>query len=122
MLACAKEGQQRPELAASADLIKGAVRAWLRPAPGRPRSARIAVRLMGTGAAAQVAALITVILTAGSVRSAVAHRYPGVAAAQHAVSASLVMDYVGATETGDIGNRRFMITHHFRCSRPGNDA
>jgi len=96
LLACAQEGQQRPELAASADLIRGAVRAWLRPAPGRPCSVRIAVRLMGTGAAAQVAALVTVILTAGSVRSAVAHRYPGVAAAQHAVSASLVMDYVGA--------------------------
>jgi hypothetical protein len=51
---------------------------------------------MGTGVFAQLAALVTVVVTAGSVRSAVAHRYPGVAAAQQAVSTSLVMDYIGA--------------------------
>jgi len=96
LLACAQEGQRRPGLAASADLLKGAVHAWLRPAPGQPRNVRIAVRLMGTGVFAQLAALVTVVVTAGSVRSAVAHRYPGVAAAQQAVSTSLVMDYIGA--------------------------
>lgn len=45
----------------------------------------------GTGA------LITVIATAGSVRSAVARGYPGLAVAQHAVNVSLVIDYVGAS-------------------------
>jgi hypothetical protein len=96
LLACAEQGQQRPGLAASADLIKGAMRAWLRPAPGQPRNVRLAIRLMCAGIPAQLAALITVIATAGSVRSAVAREYPGLAAAQHAVNVNLVIDYVGA--------------------------
>jgi hypothetical protein len=78
-------------------LLKGAMRAWLRPAPGRPRNVRIAIRLMCAGVAAQPAVLITVAVTAGSVRAAVARGYPGLAAAQHAVNASLVIDYVGAS-------------------------
>jgi hypothetical protein len=95
LLACAQQGQQRPGLAASADLIKGAMRAWLRPALGQPRNVRMAIRLMCAGAAAQLAALITVVATADSVRSAVARGYPGLAAAQHAVNFNLVIDYVG---------------------------
>lgn len=97
LLACAQEGQQRPGLAASADLIKGAIRAWLRPAPGQPRNVRIAIGLMCAGAAAQLAVLVTVVTTAGSVRSAVARGYPGLAAAQHAVNVNLAIDYVGAS-------------------------
>lgn len=97
LLACAQQGQQRPGLAASADLIKGAMRAWLRPAPGQPRNVRMAIRLMCAGAAAQLAALIIMVATAGSVRSAVARGYPGLAAAQHAVNVNLVIDYVGAS-------------------------
>ena len=97
LLACAEQGRQRPGLAASADLIKGAMRAWLRPAPGQPRNVRMAIRLMCAGAAAKLAALITFVATAGSVRSAVARGYPGLAAAQHAVNANLVIDYVGAS-------------------------
>jgi hypothetical protein len=97
LLACAQQGQQRPGLAASADLIKGAMRAWLRPAPGQPRNVRTAIRLMCAGAAAQLAALITIVATAGGVRSAVARGYPDLAAAQHAVNVSLVIDYVGAS-------------------------
>jgi hypothetical protein len=96
LLACAQEGQQRPGLAASADLIKGAIQAWLRPAPGQPRNVRIAIRLMFAGVAAQLAALITIVTTADSVRSAIARGYPGLAAAQHAVNVNLVIDYVGA--------------------------
>jgi hypothetical protein len=95
LLACAQQDQQRPGLAASVDLFKGAIRAWLCPAPGRPRNVRAAIRLMYAGAAAQLATLITVIATAGSVRLAVAHRYPGLAVAQHAVNVTLVWDYVG---------------------------
>jgi hypothetical protein len=94
LLACAQEGQQRPGLAASADLIKGAIHAWLRPAPGRPRNVRVAMRLMYAGTAAQVASLITIVATAGSVRSAVANGYPGLAAAQHVVNINLIIDYV----------------------------
>jgi hypothetical protein len=96
LLACAQEGQQRPGFAASADLIRGAIHAWLRPAPGQPRNVRIAIRLMLAGAAAQAAALITIVTTADSVRSAVAHRYPGLAVAQQAVNVSLIIDYVSA--------------------------
>jgi hypothetical protein len=97
LLACAQDGQQRPDLAASADLLKGALRAWMCPAPGRPRNVRAAIRLMYLGAAAQIATLITLIVTAASVRSAVAHRYPGLAVAQHAVNVTLVCDYVGTS-------------------------
>lgn len=97
LLACAQDGQQRPGFAASADLIKGAVQARLRPGPGQPRNVRIAIRLMCAGSAVQLAALVTLVITAGSVRSAVAHRYPGLAAAQHAVNVDLVIDYVGAS-------------------------
>jgi len=96
LLACAQQGQQRPGLAASADLIKGAMRAWLRPALGQPRNVRMAIRLMCAGVAAQLAVLITAVATAGSVRSAVARGYPGLAT-QHAVNGNLVIDYVAAS-------------------------
>ena len=97
LLACAQDGQQRPGLAASADLIKGAIRMRLRMAGRPPRTVRAAIRLMWAGAAAELAVLITVIVTAGSVRSAVARRYPGLPAAQHAVNVGLVTDYIGAS-------------------------
>lgn len=97
LLACAQEGQQRPGLAASADLIKGAIQVRLRPAPGQPRSVRIGIRLMCAGAVAQIAALVTLVATAGSTRSAIARGYPGMAVAQHAVNANLVIDYAGAS-------------------------
>lgn len=95
LLACAQDGQQRPGLAASADLIKGAIRARLRPAPGQPRAARAAIGLILACAAAELALLITEVATAGGVRSAVARSYPGLAAAQHAVNVQLVIDYAG---------------------------
>jgi hypothetical protein len=97
LLACAQDGQQRPGLAASADLIKGAIRVRLRPAPRQPRAVRTAIRLILACAAAELAALITIIATAGSVRSAVARSYPGLAAAQHGVNVYLVIDYVGTS-------------------------
>jgi hypothetical protein len=97
LLACAEDGQQRPGLAAAADLLKGAIRMRLRMAGRPPRTVRAAIRLMWAGAAAELAVLITVIATAGSVRSAVASRYPGLAAAQQAVNVNLVIDYIGAS-------------------------
>jgi len=96
LLAFAQDGQQRPGLAASGDLIKGAARAWLCPAQGQPRRARIATWLMCAGAAAQLAHLITVVTTAGSVRADVARGHPSLAA-QHAVDVGLVVYYIGAS-------------------------
>jgi hypothetical protein len=95
LLACAEDGQQRPGLAASADLIRGAVRMRLRLAGRPPRTVRAAARLMGLGAAVKLASLVILITTAGRVRSAVAHRYPGVAVAQHTVNVQLPIDYIG---------------------------
>jgi hypothetical protein len=76
LMACAQDGQARPSLEAAVDLLKGAMRMRLRPRAGQPRTVFAAVRLMWVGAAAELAALITIILTAGSVRSAVLHSHP----------------------------------------------
>ena len=96
LLACAQDGQRRPGFAASADLIRGAVRMRLRLAGQPPRTVQVAIRLMYAGLAVQVATLITLIVTADQVRRAVAHRYPGAgaAAAQHLVNVHLLIDYV----------------------------
>jgi hypothetical protein len=59
LLAGARDGQRRPGLAESADLIRGGV--WMRLCPSVPRSARTvraAVRLMYAGAAVSAAELI----------------------------------------------------------------
>ena len=50
-------------------------------------------------------------MTTGSIRSAVARRYPGLAAAQHAVNVNLVIDYIGASIClpGDSGRNRCPI-------------
>ena len=76
LMACAPDGQTRPSLEATADLLKGAMRMRLRPGAGQPRTVFAAVRLMWAGAAAELAALITIIVTAGTVRSAVLHGAP----------------------------------------------
>jgi hypothetical protein len=91
LLACARDGQQRPGLAGSADLIKSAMRMRLWPAARPPRTVRAAALLMCAGVAAQLAALIINIVTAGSVGSAYARRYPpwAAAAVHHAVTLAL---------------------------------
>jgi hypothetical protein len=76
LLATAEEGQVRVSLAEVWDLVRGAVRMRLWPAAPRPRTVRAAVKLMLAGAAAELAAMITVLVTSGAVRSAVAARYP----------------------------------------------
>jgi len=96
LLACAQEGQQRPGLSASADLIKGAIRMRLRPAPRQPRAARAAIWLILACAAATLAVLVTEIATAASVQSAVDRSHPGLTAAQDSVGLNLAIDYVGA--------------------------
>jgi hypothetical protein len=94
LLACAHDGQQRPGLAVSADLIKGAMRMRLWPSARPPSTVRAAVRLMCAGVAAELAALIIEGVTAGSVRLAYARRYPpwAAAAVHHAVTAQLITD------------------------------
>jgi hypothetical protein len=94
LLACAQDKQRRPGFAASADLIRGAVRMRLRLAGQPPRAVRTAIRLMYAGAAVQLATLITLVVTAGQVHRAVARRYPGLTEAQHVVNVHLLNDYI----------------------------
>jgi hypothetical protein len=74
LLATAADGQTRVGLAEAWDLVRGAVRMRLWPAAPRPRSVRVAVKLMLVGAAAELAAMITAISTLGSARATVAAR------------------------------------------------
>jgi hypothetical protein len=98
LLACARDGQQRPGLAASADLIKGAMRMRLWPAARTPGTVRTAARLVCAGVAVQAAYLIITIATASRVRSAYARMYPPWAtpAVYHSVNAHLAIDRVTA--------------------------
>lgn len=81
LLATAPSGQRRPRLAESADLIKGAVR--MRMGLSRtPHTVLNAVRLMYLGAAAELGTLVVLLLTEGSIRGAITHRYPQVTDAQ----------------------------------------
>jgi hypothetical protein len=98
LLACAHDGQRRPGLASSADLIKGAMLMRLWPAARPPRTVQTAVRLMCAGVAAELAYLIINVATAGSVGSAYARGYPpwAAAAVRHAVTVQMVKDNVGA--------------------------
>jgi hypothetical protein len=59
LMACARDGQRRPRLAESADLIWSGLRMRLRPSlPQSARTVRAAVRLMYAGAAVSTANLI----------------------------------------------------------------
>ena len=54
---------------------------WIRPRTSRPRPPRTivnAARLMYAGAAAELAALITIMVTASSVKPAILNSYPAV--------------------------------------------
>ena len=89
LLATAEEGQRRVRLAEAADLIRGALRMRLRPACPPPRSVRGAVRLMCAGAVVQLAAAVTMMVTAATVRAAVASQ-PGLTAVQRGQELSLL--------------------------------
>jgi hypothetical protein len=91
LLDTAAEGQTRVGLAEVWDLLRGGVRMRLWPAAPRPRTVRAAVTLMLAGAAAELAALITTVVTSGAVRAAVAARYPAV----HAVLLHQITILVG---------------------------
>jgi hypothetical protein len=93
LLDTATEGQVRVGLAEAWDLIRGGLRMRLWPAMPRPRAVRAAVTLMLAGAAAELAALLTVIATLGGVRAAVAARDT---AAAHALLVHQVAVIAGA--------------------------
>jgi hypothetical protein len=64
LMACAQDGQRRPGMAATADLIRGGL--WMRLRPSVPRSAptvRAAVRLMYAGAAVTTLGLMIAIIS-----------------------------------------------------------
>jgi hypothetical protein len=92
LMATAAEGQTRVGLAEAWDLLRGGVRMRLWPAAPRPRTVRAAVTLMLAGAAAELAGLITVVVTFGAVRAAVAAQHP---AAVHAVLVHQITVLVG---------------------------
>jgi hypothetical protein len=68
LLATAREGQRRPSLLEVADLLRGAARMRL-GLTGCPQTVLHAVRLMYLGALAQVAVLVTVLLSIGRVEA-----------------------------------------------------
>ena len=72
----ARDGQRRPGLAESADLIFGGLWMHLRPGARLPGTMRSAIRIMYAGAVVELAAVITYLVTAGRVRSAMAQQVP----------------------------------------------
>jgi hypothetical protein len=96
LLASAEDGQRRIGLAESAALVRGGLRMRLRP-PGRPpRAVRGAVRLMCAGAVAELAALVTIVLTTPGVRTALAGAPGPAAAAWHAALGMMTLREIGA--------------------------
>jgi hypothetical protein len=93
LMAAAEAGRTRVGLAEAADLIRGAVRMRLWPAAPRPATVCAAVRLMCAGAAAELAVLLTVVLTRGHVKAAVLAEYPS---AWHPTQVHLGLDMASA--------------------------
>lgn len=94
LMATASQGQRRPSLTESADLLKGAFRMRMGLSHA-PMSVVRAVRLMCLGAIAELGTLIIAIATWGSIRVSVVHHYPQYAVAlTRAVNDSLTADMV----------------------------
>jgi hypothetical protein len=77
LLEGATEGQTRPRLAESADLVRAGL--WKRFGPDLPTSARTvltACRLMYLGALLEAAGLVTFVLTTGSLKASFVRAYP----------------------------------------------
>lgn len=92
----ARDGQRRPRLAESADLIRGGLWMRLRPGARLPGTMRGAIRIMYAGPAVSLAAVITYVVTAGRVRSAMAQQVP---AQWHAMLIHLIAVEVAAPIT-----------------------
>jgi hypothetical protein len=101
LMATAVEGQQRPELAASADLIRAAF--WMHLLPGRahpPAPVRHAVALMVIGALTSLGAVITMLVSVPTLKAAVYRRYPSLTASQwHGVRTELTVKEIGVAVT-----------------------
>ena len=80
LMATASQGQRRPSLTESADLIKGAFRMRMGLSHA-PMSVVTAVRLMCLGAVAELGTLIIAIATWGTIRASIVHHYPQYAGA-----------------------------------------
>lgn len=93
LLATASECQARVGWADAWDLIRGAVRMRLWPAAPRPRAVRAAVTFMLAGAAAELAAVITMLVTGPAVRASVAAKD---AAEVHTFTVNLIIDMAAA--------------------------
>jgi hypothetical protein len=99
LLACARDGRQRPGAADSADLLLQALRFRLRPATKRSIPTVFwGVRLMILAAVLELVALVVVVASEGAVHAAVAHQFAGSSAAHWAavVHAQVVPVEVGA--------------------------
>jgi hypothetical protein len=68
LLATAREDQRRPSVAEASDLLRGALRMRL-GLSNCPRTVLYAVRLMYTGALAEVAVLVTLLVSVGRIES-----------------------------------------------------
>jgi hypothetical protein len=101
LLDTAGEGQRRVGLAECAALVRGGLRMRLRPAARPPSTVRGAVRLMCAGAVVELAAVVTMLVTAASVKAALA-KDPRLTAAQwHTVTSLLTFKEVsGAIAVG----------------------
>ncbi len=76
------QGERRPGLGESLDLVRGAAAMRLHPRTKLTRGVAKAMRLMYLGSLLQLLALLTSFLTLQSVRAAILARYPALTAAQ----------------------------------------
>ncbi len=98
LLATARPGQRRVGVAESADLIRGAAR--MHRGPRLPRALLTAIRLTYVGAAAELAVLIVLLVTAASLASASIRRYPDFSVAQQ-ISAHNLNERLGVAGPDD---------------------
>ncbi|HEY3867841.1 MAG TPA: hypothetical protein VGM10_05805 [Actinocrinis sp.] len=83
LMAGAREQQRWPDLTECLDLAFGALRVQLRPRVARSdRPRQAAVRMMLVGALFELATLVTVAVTADTIRTSLLRRDPGYTAAQ----------------------------------------
>jgi hypothetical protein len=94
LLATADGNQRRPGLAVSADLIRSGLLMRLRPTvPHSARAARAGVKLIYLAALAELAAVITIVVTSAAVQAYVHRTVPS---ATHAAALSLTEDKIAA--------------------------
>jgi len=94
LMATSREGQQRPSIGESWDLLRGALRMRMNLSR-TPRTILAAVRLMYAGAVAELAVLISFALTASSARADFIARNPHATAAELSyINAHIIVDWI----------------------------